>query len=143
MAPDPSKPKWKSLMQKLCGVMLELPELHNQLKAQQKIIEEERVKTFKAKRVFCTFETEHSQRNCLTKLSCGYLAAFFDRSASVPFEHRFREENVLIVHESSEPAAMNWMSMGIRLRTKIAQVSEWKRALKQKRASAARFKIVN
>mgnify|MGYP005628137385 CR=1 FL=1 len=113
MVPDPDKPLWKWLLQKYFGFLLELPELHNALKSAQLTIADERLKGFSATRVFCTFETEFSQRQCLTYLSCGYIASVFDRSAKVPSEHRFRVQNILTVKESSEPSAMNWMSMGV------------------------------
>ena len=57
---------------------------------------------FNVARVFCIFEHESAQRNCLGKLSNGLLNAWFDLGG-LRTEFKFREKNVLNISESPEP----------------------------------------
>jgi len=71
--------------------------------------------------VFCTFETENSQRKALAALSCGYLQRTLNMKsmAKIP---KFLDEH-LVVQEPSEPTAIRWDSLdetwSVRIRERV------------------------
>jgi hypothetical protein len=66
---------------------------------------------FNVRHVFCTFETEHCQRACLTALKTGVVQSMCDTGDSLPKEYKM-DSNVLMVVEAPEPSDVIWQNLG-------------------------------
>jgi hypothetical protein len=66
--------------------------------------------SYEVTRVFCIYEHESGQRNCLLKLSNGLVAAWFDLG-NLAKEFKFRGTNVLCVNEAPEPTEVIWENL--------------------------------
>ena len=66
--------------------------------------------------VFITFETEKSQRDCLTALSTGkYYSSTNTKPKDMKTQYLFRNSYVLEVEEATEPSDVRWQSLNITL----------------------------
>jgi hypothetical protein len=68
-------------------------------------------KIYPVTKVYCVFESEASQRECLEKLTLGLVPSLLDVPV-IPKELRFRGKNALLVREASEPNDIIWENLG-------------------------------
>lgn len=78
---------------------------------------------YRATRVFCTFETERSQRQVLTSMVVGSLASMRNITHKVNPNLLFRGEHVLHVREAEEPSTIRWMDLDEKWSTRMKQIS--------------------
>jgi hypothetical protein len=80
--------------------------------ANHKVLERLYKTTFDVACVFCVFEMESGQRNCLEKLTVGLIPSMMDLQLG-PKEYRFRGHNELFVQEAPEPSDLVWCNLGL------------------------------
>jgi hypothetical protein len=80
--------------------------------ANHKVLERLYTTTFDVASVFCVFEMESGQRNCLEKLTVGLIPSALDLQMG-PEAYRFRGKNELFVKEAPEPSDMVWCNLGL------------------------------
>ncbi|KAL7436768.1 hypothetical protein ACHAXH_007776 [Discostella pseudostelligera] len=78
---------------------------------------------YRATRVFCTFETEATQRQVLSRMTVGAMTAMRNNTHRINSNLLFRGEHVLLVREAEEPSAIRWMDLDERWSTKIKQIT--------------------
>lgn len=66
---------------------------------------------YEASGVFIIFETEHSQRTILRKLTVAPLDILRQNKKALPSEYLFRNKYVLDVSEAQEPNAYRWQDL--------------------------------
>jgi hypothetical protein len=76
-------------------------------------IEQAVQRTYSVSKIWCIFEHESGQRNCLGQLSNGIVPAWLD-IGDLPDKCRFRGTNVLSVREATEPTEVIWEKLGNR-----------------------------
>lgn len=100
-----------------------IPELVGRLTVLNQKIQGLAQQSYRATRVFCTFETEKMQRDVLTKMKVGPMTAYMNRVHAINPNLLFRGEFVLDVREAEEPSTIRWMDLDERWSTKIKQIS--------------------
>lgn len=78
---------------------------------------------YRATRIFCTFETEGAQRQVLSKMTVGSLAAMRNDTHKVNSNLLFRGEHVLHVREPGEPNCIRWTDLHENWITRLRQLS--------------------
>ena len=78
---------------------------------------------YRATRVFCTFETEGAQRQVLSKMTVGSLAAMRNNTHKISSNLLFRGEHVLHVREPEEPNCIRWTDLDENWITRLRQLS--------------------
>eukprot|EP00571_Detonula_confervacea_P000752 CAMPEP_0172323196 /NCGR_PEP_ID=MMETSP1058-20130122/48111_1 /TAXON_ID=83371 /ORGANISM="Detonula confervacea, Strain CCMP 353" /LENGTH=1558 /DNA_ID=CAMNT_0013039143 /DNA_START=34 /DNA_END=4710 /DNA_ORIENTATION=- len=78
---------------------------------------------YRATRVFCTFETENAQRQVLSRMTVGSMAAMKNNTHKINPNLLFRGEHVLLVREAEEPSTIRWMDLDETFSTKLKQMS--------------------
>ena len=78
---------------------------------------------YNATRVFCTFETEKTQRKVLQEMTVGSITAYKNKTHTVDPKVLFRGEHVLLVREAEEPNTIRWMDLDEKLSTRIKQIT--------------------
>jgi len=100
-----------------------IPELVGRLTVLNTKIQGLAQQQYNATRVFCTFETEASQRKVLQEMTVGSITAYKNKTHQVNTKHLFRGEHVLLIREAEEPSAIRWMDLDEKMRTRIKQIS--------------------
>ncbi|KAL9181404.1 hypothetical protein ACHAXT_010209 [Thalassiosira profunda] len=67
--------------------------------------------SYKATRVFCTFETESAQRQVLSQMTVGSMASAKNTTHNINPTLLFRGEHVLHVREAEEPNTVRWQEL--------------------------------
>ncbi|KAL3827557.1 hypothetical protein ACHAXA_002054 [Cyclostephanos tholiformis] len=88
-----------------------MPELVGRLSLLNTQIQGLAQQEYRATRVFCTFETEGAQRQVLSKMTVGYLAALRNNTYKINSNLLFRGEHVLHVREPEEPSCIRWTDL--------------------------------
>lgn len=79
---------------------------------------------YPATKVFCTFETEESQRHVLAALSYGeWHVSRQNKAAAKDPRHLFRGEHLLSVSEADEPNTIRWQDLNEKRKTMLKQQS--------------------
>lgn len=78
---------------------------------------------YRATRVFCTFETEATQRQVLSGMTVGAMTAMRNNTHRINPNLLFRGEHVLLVREAEEPCAIRWMDLDESWCSKIKQLT--------------------
>jgi hypothetical protein len=81
-------------------------------KVTQTLLKEAFKQKFRVCQVFCSFETESAQRNCLKCLTAGLIPSLLDIQTVEP-EYLFRGKNQLMVDEAPEPHDVIWENLGM------------------------------
>jgi hypothetical protein len=114
-------PVWKAPFHVL-GLMQDVEYWRYKLQATEDAISDELSHdTFHCKRVYVTFEDEESQRNCLLKLTTGYIFSALDMVGSTEVRYRFGGGNVLKVEEAPEPDDIIWHNLQLPLWSRMLQ----------------------
>jgi hypothetical protein len=100
-----------------------MPELVGRLSVLNTQIQGLAQQEYRATRVFCTFETEGAQRQVLSKMTVGYLAALRNNTYKINSNLLFRGEHVLHVREPEEPNCIRWTDLDENWITKVTQLS--------------------
>ena len=112
----------RSLFDKLLAMVVPgIPELLGRVTILASRVQGLAQQDYPAKNVFITFETEAAQREVLSALSVGLIAAYFNTTkvmAQSP-QYLFRGELLLNVHEPEEPSTVRWQDLNAKLPEKL------------------------
>mmetsp|Transcript_13637 Transcript_13637/g.29499 ORF Transcript_13637/g.29499 Transcript_13637/m.29499 type:complete len:1595 (+) Transcript_13637:323-5107(+) len=99
-----------------------IPELVGRLTVLNARIQGLAQQDYRATRVFCTFETEGAQRQVLTKMTVGSMAATRNKTHKINPNLLFRGEHVLHVREAEEPSTIRWLDLDESWTSKTKQI---------------------
>ena len=99
-----------------------IPELVGRLTVLNAKIQGLAQQEYVATRVFCTFETESVQRQVLSEMTVGTMAARRNSTHAVNPNLLFRGEHVLLIREAEEPNTIRWTDLDEKPGTRIKQI---------------------
>ena len=100
-----------------------IPELTGRLTVLNAKIQGLTQQEYKATRVFCTFETESTQRQVLSEMVVGSMTAYRNNTHTMNPNLLFRGERVLLIREAEEPNTIRWTDLDEKSGTRIRQLS--------------------
>eukprot|EP00612_Vaucheria_litorea_P004378 CAMPEP_0171462724 /NCGR_PEP_ID=MMETSP0945-20130129/6640_1 /TAXON_ID=109269 /ORGANISM="Vaucheria litorea, Strain CCMP2940" /LENGTH=804 /DNA_ID=CAMNT_0011989293 /DNA_START=60 /DNA_END=2474 /DNA_ORIENTATION=- len=114
---------WQRFAQNYLGASTDMVYWHQKLAEIHKKVEKLKNLKYRASKVYVIFDSEHSQRKCLSEMTTGLIPATLEKSNHIKDKHKFRGKNVLKIEEPAEPEEINWENQNYKFFYRIKEQS--------------------